>query len=77
MLTGSIDDMSANLCHIACHPEDLVYPESRISFPISPGLVFYPRKEVMLKLMRACIGVEEEEELWFNTGKFSALNCAN
>jgi len=29
-------------------------------------MTYFPRKDVLLKMMRACIGVKKEEELWFN-----------
>ena len=47
--------------------DDLVYDRSRLknaTFP--PFLIYLPRKELMFKLMRACIGVNHERELWFN-----------
>jgi hypothetical protein len=29
-------------------------------------MIYIPRKEIMWKLMKACIGVSDEKELWFN-----------
>jgi hypothetical protein len=28
-------------------------------------MTYFPRKDVLLKMMRACIGVKTEEDLWF------------
>jgi len=30
-----------------------------------PRLIYMPRKEILIKLMRACIQVKTEKELWF------------
>ena len=43
-----------------------VYPASRMIKSNSPFCIYIPRKEVMFKLMRACINVKFEHELWFN-----------
>ena len=32
----------------------------------SPICLFLPRKEILLKLIRACIDVKDQNELWFN-----------
>ena len=47
--------------------DDFVYPKSRMMDEYcSPRVIYLPSKDVMLKLMRACIGVRFEDELWFN-----------
>lgn len=49
------------------NPYVLVYPEGKIQNPSeSPSTLYFPRKEIMLKMMRACIGVKSPQELWFN-----------
>ena len=45
---------------------DLVYKKDRYAQDCSPAFVFIPSKILMLKLMRACIEVHREEDLWFN-----------
>ena len=47
--------------------DDLVYDHSRLkNDTIPPFLIYLPRKELMFKLMRACISVKHEHQLWFN-----------
>ena len=51
-----------------------VYPQKRLSSPhYSPRLIFLPRKELIVKMMRACICVEDTSELWFNRNEFYAF----
>ena len=45
--------------------EDLVYRGDRYVKGTSPYVIYYPSKLMLFKLMRACIGVEREEDLWF------------
>ena len=47
-------------------PEDLVYFRSRYIEGFSPYCVYIPKKEIMLKLMRACVSVPKSEDLWIN-----------
>jgi hypothetical protein len=47
--------------------DDWVYPESRLVKGLSPYAIYIPNKEIMLKMMRACIQVKSPEDLWFNT----------
>ena len=54
-------------------PDKLVYPEFRYIKGQVPYCIYIPRKEIMLKLMRACIGVTREEDLWFNLGQEKLL----
>ena len=44
--------------------EALVYPPSRIVTEYSPLVIFIPNRVVLVKMMRACLGVQTEEELW-------------
>ena len=43
-----------------------VYHESRYREEGSPNVNYIPRKEMMWKLMRSCIGVEDPNGLWIN-----------
>jgi hypothetical protein len=45
--------------------DELVYDRSRFG-ENSPLCIFIPSKEVMVKIMKACIGLENPEDLWFN-----------
>ena len=45
---------------------DLVYKRDRYLKDVRPFFVYIPSKILMLKLMRACVEVNLEEELWFN-----------
>ena len=47
-------------------PDELAYHESRYIPGFSPYVTYVPSKEVMFKLMRACIGVTDAEDLWIN-----------
>ena len=48
---------------------DFVYKETRYIKDNSPSCQYIPSRKMMLKLMRACIGIENEEDLWFNNLK--------
>lgn len=45
--------------------QDLVYEPSRYCKEHSPLHLYVPKKEVMLKIMRACIGVNKITDFWF------------
>lgn len=45
--------------------ESQVYPASRFTSQ-SPRCIFIPSKQVMLKLIKACMGCESPNDLWFN-----------
>lgn len=46
---------------------DEVYEEYKINREdSSPMCLFIPRQEIMLKLIRACIGSASDWDLWFN-----------
>ena len=46
--------------------EDRVYDESRFIEDFSPTVCFLPGKSDLFKIMRACIGIEQVEMLWYN-----------
>lgn len=46
-------------------PEDLVYRGDRYNNQQPPSLIYFPSRVVFFKLMRACIGVQRYEDLWF------------
>ena len=51
------------------HFEDLVYAKQRYNKDYSPACLYLPKKEIMLKMMRACIGVKKRSEFWLSTKK--------
>ena len=65
-VNGSLDDQDPNL-NIALHEkfDSLAYHQNRFTAGQSPICLFIPRKEIMLKLMRACIYVAQPNNLWF------------
>ena len=46
--------------------EDLVYREERFVYKNSPHTLYFPSKKVLFKIMRACIGITDPKDLWFN-----------
>lgn len=46
--------------------ENLVYPKERYKKGIIPLQIYIPSKQIMLKMIKACIGCESKEDLWFN-----------
>ena len=62
-IIGSVDDVPDDL-HTPSKVTDRIYPDSRYTPGNSPYCIYIPCKEVMLKLMRACIKVKNSEELW-------------
>ena len=63
-ITGSLDDGYNLRCPES--PDDLVYQEQRYIKGNSPICQYIPRKEIMLKIMRACVGIKTPQDLWFN-----------
>ena len=64
-IQGSCDD-GDNL-HLPEKVDDWVYPEGKLSDKdFAPYQIYIPKKEIMLKMMRACIGVKKPEDLWVN-----------
>ena len=44
-----------------------IYPKSRVSDPENmPKSIYIPKREMMFTMMRACVGVESEDDLFFN-----------
>ena len=62
-LIGSIDDVPSNF-YTPCRASDHVYHQSRYKKENSPYCIYMPSKEIMLKIMRACIKVDKPEDLW-------------
>lgn len=62
-IIGSVDDTPDDI-KTPSQITDRVYPESRYTPGNSPYCIYIPNKEVMLKLMRACIKVKKIEDLW-------------
>ena len=60
----------ANVAGIDAAPRlysDEVYEEYKLNREdCSPMCLFIPRQEIMLKLIRACIGAKSDWDLWFN-----------
>ena len=44
--------------------EDFVYPASRYIEGKRPWCLYIPNKEIMFKMMRACIKVKDPKDLW-------------
>jgi len=63
---GSLDDESPDTYKMPSKVEHPVYAESRYINGFGPYCLYIPRRELMFKLMRACIDVKSEDELWFN-----------
>lgn len=59
-----IDDIEFQIPH--CY-DDYVYSPSRYVYGSSPKHLYIPSRRMMLKLMRACIGIEHEKDLWYHT----------
>lgn len=43
--------------------DNLVYP-SQAYGQVAPNCIWIPRVELMFKLMRACVGITDEKDLW-------------
>lgn len=46
--------------------DNLVYPKARYAKGQSPLMIYIPSKQIMLKIIRACIGCNIVEEIWLN-----------
>ena len=46
--------------------DDLLYAPTRYKYQVSPSTIFLPSRKVLLKIMRACIDIEDEADLWYN-----------
>ena len=47
-------------------PHVMIYPKCRIIHNDSPQPIYIPNRAMMFKLMRACIGITNPNDLWFN-----------
>ena len=66
-IKGSVDD---EVFLIAKTVDHKVYPDQRYFEGNSPMPIYIPKKEIMLKIMRACICVKKVNDLWcFKEGK--------
>jgi hypothetical protein len=43
-----------------------VYKDARYTPDHSPSVIYIPTKTLMIKMMRACIAVDDPADLWFN-----------
>ena len=66
VVKGSLDDVDDSIFKVPNDVGDLIYGKSRFLKHMSPWQVYIPRKEIMFKIMRACIEVKEPNELWIN-----------
>lgn len=60
------DEQMEHEFDIPVYDYDLLYHPSRYKYQISPSTIFLPSKKVLLKIMRACIDIEDESDLWYN-----------
>ena len=67
-IEGSLDDVDPEVYQMPSTPSELVYDNSRYLKGLGPYCVYIPRKELMLKIMRACISVTDECDLWLSGG---------
>lgn len=59
-------DIAADEASGPSNVETDVYPPGRVGCAdFGPRCMYVPRNELLLKLMRACIGIKNEEGLWF------------
>ena len=65
-ILGSLDDIDPDVYRIPESPDEPIYAFSRYKAEYSPYQIYVPRKEIMLKLMRACLGCKVPSDLWFN-----------
>ena len=65
-LKGSRGDNDPYLLGLFEDDSALVYNSDRYVLDCSPLMIYVPRKEVMFKMMRACVKVDRPDELWFN-----------
>ena len=42
-----------------------MYKDSRLKKDFAPFVIYVPKRCLMFKMMRACIGVKNEKDLWF------------
>ena len=51
--------------------DDLVYPDDRYVDGNSPNVIYFPSNLILFKMMRACLGVSNEMDIWFNSYKYN------
>ena len=44
--------------------DDLVYPVSRFEEGNSPHTLYLPNRDMMFKIMRACVKITDPKDLW-------------
>jgi hypothetical protein len=44
---------------------DMVYHQDRLIPGFIPWAIYIPRREIMFKMMRACIGIKDKHQLWY------------
>ena len=54
------------IMHFPEQASDFVYPVNRLIYSLTPSSIYFPSKKIVCKLMRACIGVTDVDDLWFN-----------
>lgn len=65
--TGSAENSPQTECiRFPTDADQDVYPQSYYRPGQSPSCVYIPSREIMFKMMRACIGIQEEDDLWIN-----------
>lgn len=68
-----------NINDVEADPYKLVYNSARYVHNMSPLCLYLPRKEILFKLMRACLGVRVMKDIWYERGHGleSLLNSVN
>ena len=56
-LEGSLGENDPAIYRMPEAPEHNVYDKSRYIYWLAPYTIYIPRREIMMKIMRACIGV--------------------
>jgi len=51
--------------HVPETEEDLVYRGNRYIKGNSPNLLYFPSKLMLFKIMKACVGIQNKNDLWF------------
>lgn len=47
-------------------PYESIYAEYRYIEGFAPTVVYIPNSQVMMKMMRSCIGITDPKDLWIN-----------
>ena len=51
--------------------DDLVYGNDRYIYKNSPNMLYIPSKRLLFKMMRACVAIGNEQDLWFQNKRSS------